>query len=289
MSQERKAGRLYIVATPIGNLKDLTFRACEILRQVSLIAAEDTRRARILLEAYDIKTPTTSLHEHNEYKKGPHLIGLLEKGRDIACISNAGTPGISDPGFLLVAMARERDLPVIPIPGASAVVAVLSVSGLPADKFIFDGFLPSTSPKRRLYLSSLKGEGRPVVVYESPHRLRRTLKDIGEILPESKIIICREVTKIYEEFLRGRAVDLEKTLEKQRIKGEITIVIPPQFESSGIKKKTGDEIRVLFKEMESRSDLSRRDLITLVAREHGLPRKEVYEAVIRPGQGELSS
>lgn len=282
MIDEISRGNLYIVATPIGNLKDITFRAVEVLKGVDLIAAEDTRRARILMAAYEIKTPLTSLHEHNEYRKSAHLIDLMRGGKDVAYITNAGTPAISDPGCLLVKQAMEKEIRVIPIPGPSAVITALSVSGLPASSFIFDGFLPTGVARKRIYLTSLQKERRTVVVYESPNRLLATLKELAEILPDREVFVFREMTKIYEEGLRGSAAVLHQTLKEKPIKGEVTLIIPPAMKGETQKEEiTEADILNLFQEKKLVSGLSRKDIIALIARELGVPRKMVYEAVTK--------
>ena len=186
---------LYIVSTPIGNLKDITFRAVETLKSVFLIAAEDTRHTKILLDHYGITTPTTSYFEHNESKKSDYLLSLLKEGKDLALVSDAGTPGISDPGFTLIRLAQANDIPITVIPGVCAAVMALTASGLPSHAFVFDGFLPVKSGARRKKLESYKDEGRTVVFYESPHRLLKTLKDIVEVLDNPTIVCARELTK----------------------------------------------------------------------------------------------
>jgi 16S rRNA (cytidine1402-2'-O)-methyltransferase len=199
------AGTLYVVATPIGNLEDITLRAIRILKEVRLIAAEDTRRTRILLDKYEISTPLTSLYDQNEAKKSGLLIARLLKGEDVAYVSDAGTPGISDPGYILVREAVSRGIRVAPIPGASALIAALSVSGLPMDSFVFLGFLPSKSMRRRKLLTSLREDERTLIFYESPHRLLASLKDIAAVLGDREMVVSREMTKIHEKFLRGPA------------------------------------------------------------------------------------
>ena len=199
------AGTLYMVATPIGNLEDITLRAIRILQEVRLIAAEDTRHTRILLDKYQICTPLTSLYDQNEAKKSDLLLARLQKGEDIAYVSDAGTPGISDPGYILVRKAISRSIRVVPVPGASALIAALSVSGLPMDSFIFLGFLPAKQARRRQLLASLQQEERTLVFYESPRRLLSSLQDIDALLGERAVVVSREMTKMYEEFLRGPA------------------------------------------------------------------------------------
>lgn len=217
-------GSLYIVSTPIGNLGDFTVRSAEILNQVQLIAAEDTRRTRVLLNHYEIKTRLTSFHSYNQEKKGPQLISLLDEGQDVALVSDAGTPGISDPLFHLVQLALEAGIQVLALPGPSAVLAALTVSGLPMDRFVFEGFLP-VKKRRKTRLEALALEERTVVLYESPHRIHRTLRDLYSVFGNRKVALARELTKLYEEVIRGDLKDLVESLSEKKLKGEITLVI----------------------------------------------------------------
>ena len=214
-----------MVATPIGNLEDITLRAIRILKEVRLIAAEDTRRTRILLDKYQISTPLTSLYDQNESKKSGLLLAKLQGGEDVAYVSDAGTPGISDPGYILVREAISRGIRVAPVPGASALIAALSVSGLPMDSFIFLGFLPSKAGKRRQLLTSLRDEEKTLIFYESPHRLLSSLNDIAELLGEREVVVSREMTKIYEEFLRGPAGAVIAEMGDRVVKGEVTLIV----------------------------------------------------------------
>jgi 16S rRNA (cytidine1402-2'-O)-methyltransferase len=215
-------GTLYIVATPIGNLGDLTYRAIKILGEVDAIACEDTRQTAKLLHHYGIATPTTSLHEHNERQKLDHLLQRLESGESSALVSDAGTPLISDPGFPLVREARRRGIPVVPLPGASALTSALSASGLPTDAFYFGGFLPPKSGARRRSLEELAPLDVTLVFYEAPHRIRETLADVAAIMPHRPVVVARELTKLHEEFAAGAPADLAKTLTER---GEITLLI----------------------------------------------------------------
>ncbi len=216
---------LYIVSTPIGNLKDITLRAIETLKSVQLIAAEDTRHTKILLDAHGISTPMTSYFEHNQIKKGDYLLGLLREGKDIALVSDAGTPGISDPGYALIHLAQENDIPVAVIPGVTAAITALTASGLPSHAFIFEGFLPVKSGARRKKIESLKQEERTVIFYESPHRLLKTLKDIEEVLDNPTIVCARELTKKFEEVRREPAALLIEHFTKHNPRGEFVLLL----------------------------------------------------------------
>jgi 16S rRNA (cytidine1402-2'-O)-methyltransferase len=220
-----KRGFLYVVSTPIGNLEDITLRALRILKEVDLIAAEDTRHALLLLRHYDIRVPLTSYFEGNELKKKEYILSRLKLGDRVALVSDAGTPGISDPGFRLIRLAIDHEIPVIPIPGPSAVITALSAAGLPTDSFLFKGFLPNKSRKRRDLLKQLEEIRETIIVYESPHRIQETLRDILGMLGDREIALTRELTKLYEEILRGRVSEVQKALGEKKIKGEITLVI----------------------------------------------------------------
>lgn len=216
---------LYIVATPIGNLKDITLRAIEVLKSVDLIACEDTRHTKILLEHYGIKTSTTSFFQHNRFAKGEYLLKLLQEGKDIALVSDAGTPGILDPGFNLINLAIENNIDITAIPGPVALVQALVVSGKPAHKFFFEGFLPNRAIARKNRLKELKALGYTVVCYESCHRILATLQDISEVFAETKVICCRELTKKFEEVLRGSAKEILSHFKTQKPRGEFVLVI----------------------------------------------------------------
>jgi len=220
-----KEGKLYLVSTPIGNLEDITLRAIKVLRGVDLIAAEDTRRAKRLLARYHAKAPLTSFFEHNEPAKKEAIVKRLVAGNDIALISDAGTPGVSDPGFRLVQGAIEAGIEVIPIPGPSAHVAALIVSGLPTDSFHFFGFLPPKGSKRKKRLEEINAVRGTIILYEAPHRLLRTLGDIRDVCGDRPIVVARELTKVYEEVIRGEITEVLERLEGRKIKGEITLVV----------------------------------------------------------------
>jgi len=221
-------GTLYIVSTPIGNLKDITLRAIEVLKQVSLIAAEDTRHTKILTSHYDIHTPLTSYFQYNRIKKADFLIRILKEGKDIALVSDAGTPGISDPGYVIMKRALEEGVSVVPIPGPAAFLTALSVSGLPTNKFVFEGFLSNKSSQRRRRLQELSGEERTIIIYESPHRLLSALQDMLEIMGDIYIVCARELTKKFEEIRREKVSECIRHFSNTKILGEFIIMFNPK-------------------------------------------------------------
>ncbi len=216
---------LYIVSTPIGNLKDITLRAIETLQGVDMIAAEDTRHTQILLNHYNIKKPLISYFEHNQIKRGDQLLGLLKEGKNIALVTDAGTPGISDPGFHLIRLAQENDVAVSVIPGPTALIAALSASGLPAHAFVFEGFLPVKSSARRKKLEELKNETRTIIFYESPYRVVKALRDIEEVLGNPLVCCARELTKKFEEIKKAKASELVEHFTKVKPRGEFVLLV----------------------------------------------------------------
>lgn len=269
---------LYVVATPIGNLEDITLRALRILKQVDIIAAEDTRHTRKLLHHYGIATQLTSYFEHNELKKAGWLVEQLKQGKDIALVSDAGTPGISDPGYRLVKMALENHITVISIPGASAIIAALSIAGLPTDSFCFEGFIPSKTGEKLKFLSSLKGIRKTIVLYESPKRLLTTLADIHNILGDVDIVIAREMTKLHEEIISGKISNILNDLKKREIKGEITILLNPRsLEAEKQEISLTDEIKKLQKEW----GLPIKEIAKIIAEQRGIPKREVYKEALK--------
>ena len=224
-------GVLFVVSTPIGNLEDITLRALRILKEADLIAAEDTRKTGILLKHYQIKTKTTSYHDFNKEKKTPYLLKELKSGKDVAIVSDAGTPGISDPCYYLVREAIKEEIRIIPIPGSSALLSALVVSGLPTDRFVFEGFLPSKKTKRIKRLKELSSEKRTLIFFESPYRLIKTLKDLNEVFGERRIVVARELTKKFEEIIRGKISDVESHFERKKVKGEMVIIVQGKVES----------------------------------------------------------
>ena len=216
---------LYIVSTPIGNLKDITFRAIETLKSVDWIAAEDTRHTKILCNHYAINTPLTSYFEHNQIKKGDYLLTLLKEGKNIALVTDAGTPGISDPGYHLISLAKGNNIPLTVIPGPTALIAALSLSGLPTDRFVFEGFLPVKSGARRRKLEEFKEEKRTIIFYESPYRLVKTLKDMEEVLGDPVVVCAREMTKKFEEIKKEKASVLFEYFSKIKPRGEFVVLL----------------------------------------------------------------
>jgi 16S rRNA (cytidine1402-2'-O)-methyltransferase len=219
-----QTGTLYIVSTPIGNLEDITLRAIRTLKEVDLIAAEDTRRAKVLLGAYGISTPATSFYSYNMKKKAGQLIEKLKSGKNIALISDSGTPGISDPGHVLVSESIKSGIALTTVPGPTAFVAALVLSGKPTNKFVFEGFLSNKSAKRRKQLEKLKDEDRTVIVYESPHRIEKFLKDFAGLAPEREIVLAREITKKFEEVRRGTAKQHLRHFEENKPRGEFIVI-----------------------------------------------------------------
>ena len=216
---------LYIVSTPIGNLKDITYRAVEVLKAADLIAAEDTRHTRLLCRHYGIQTPLTSYFEHNKLTKADYLLDLLKQGKNIALVTDAGTPGISDPGYHLIRLAKENRIPMTAVPGATALIAALTLSGLPCHNFCFEGFLPVKPGARRKRLEQLKGEARTLIFYESPHRVQKALKDMDEVFGNPGMVCARELTKKFEEVIEGSARDLMAHFERKKPKGEFVLLL----------------------------------------------------------------
>jgi len=283
MDTQNSPGTLYIVATPVGNLEDITFRAVKMLKQVDLIAAEDTRHSKKLLSHYDIKTKLVSCHEHNEANKTPQIIAHLKNGLDIALISDAGTPSISDPGYNLVrAVAREK-LPIIPIPGCSAAIAGLSVSGLPTDSFLFLGFLPKKQQKQKQALEAITNQSATLIFYESPRRIKALIDNMRNILGDRKACLAREITKLHEEYIRGNLSDILKTLEeKEVIKGECSLFVQGQMEQKTIDEEQLEKIII---SRLATTDLGTSDLARQISNEFNLSKKQVYDMILRLNQG----
>jgi 16S rRNA (cytidine1402-2'-O)-methyltransferase len=274
-------GILYVVATPIGNLEDVTFRALRVLRDVSLIAAEDTRRTSRLLQHYSISTPTTSLHEHNERGKTPGLVARLLRGESVALVSDAGTPVVSDPGASLVSAAHAAGIRVEPIPGPSAAVAALSASGLGGEEFVFLGFPPSRSAPRKRWLTRLAEETRPLVLYEAPHRIRQTLTDLLETLGDRTVALCRELTKAHEELVVRPISSHLRQIGQGR--GEYTLVISPNTTptTASTQRPSAELIAAEFGRLTASGALPRRAAIKQLASKYGLTARDVYTIVER--------
>ena len=279
-SDQNKIGgpSLYLVATPIGNLEDITLRALRVLKEVDLIACEDTRQTLKLLSHYGIKTRLVSYHEHNEMTKAAELVVDLEGGAKIALVTDAGMPGISDPGFRLIALAIRHHVPVVPIPGASAFLAALVASGLPTDSFRFSGFLPAKSGQRRKLLESVKDSPRTQVFYEAPHRLLETLSDVSELLGDARhVVVAREVTKLHEEFLRGRAGEiLEQLKARGGVKGEITLLIAKAEEGAAPSASEAVSVAERVREIMAEEKTDEKAALKKVAKERGIGKSEAY-------------
>src|SRR5215469_15899821 len=276
------AGTLYLVGTPIGNMEDITLRALRVLKEVDLIACEDTRHTMQLLDHYGIEKMTVSYHEHNELTRAAELIMHLEKGENVAMVSDAGMPGVSDPGYRLIALAVRHHIKVVPVPGASAFLSALVASGLPTDSFRFSGFLPAKEGARRTALEAIRNSPRTQIFYEAPHRIIEALKDVVQLLgPERHVVVAREVTKLHEEFLRGTAEDVLATLNRRvEVKGEITLLIGKAESAEHSKpngKNVGDRVRELMKvEL-----LDEKAALKQAAKEYGMSKSEAYRELQR--------
>jgi 16S rRNA (cytidine1402-2'-O)-methyltransferase len=276
-----RKGTLYLVATPIGNLEDITMRALRLLGEADLIACEDTRHTVKLLNHYGIRKPTLSYHQHNEASRADELLKRLEQGAQIVLVSDAGTPVISDPGHRLVCLCLERQIPVVPIPGPSAVVAALAASGLPSEEFLFVGFLPSRSAARREILDNLAKESHTLVFYEAPHRLADTLSDALNSLGRRQTVIAREMTKVHEEFLRGDLDELLVYVQKQAIRGEITLLIgPPSPGAEKSRDLSAAPLRERVEQIMRERQIDRKAALKLAARERGLTKREAYKQLV---------
>lgn len=270
-------GKLYVVATPIGNLADITLRAIRVLGEVDAIAAEDTRTTRKLLVHHGIRTPLVSYHEHNEAVRTPELLDRMRGGEQVALVSEAGTPSISDPGYRLVHESINAGIPVEPIPGASALLAAVVVSGLPAAAFVFEGFLPRRRAERRRRLESLASEPRTLVFFEAPHRLDHSLTDLHEVLGDRDIALCRELTKLHEEVIRGPLSELIATVRRSPVKGEIVLVVDGAMaQGVGDLDAAVDEVLTRVRAGDSVREATRD-----VAVERGVPRRPLYDRVLQ--------
>ncbi len=275
---------LYLVATPIGNLEDITLRAVRVLKEVDVIACEDTRQTQKLLNHYGITTRTISYHEHNELTRAAELVKELQEGASIALVTDAGMPGISDPGFRLISLAIRHRVPVMPVPGASAFLAALVASGLPTESFRFSGFLPAKRGERRAALEAIKTSPRTQVFYEAPHRIVETLSDVVEVLgKERHVVIAREVTKLHEEFLRGRAGDVLETLKaRDGVKGEITLLIGKAEEVGSVPAaESRVSVRRRVEQIIAEESVDEKAALKRVAKERGISKSEAYRELQR--------
>jgi 16S rRNA (cytidine1402-2'-O)-methyltransferase len=278
MAEHTKPGTLYVVATPIGNLEDITYRAVRVLKEADLIACEDTRHTAKLLHHYGIEKPTVSYHEHNEAARAEELVAKLTAGLSIAQVSDAGMPGISDPGYRVIHLAIERGMQVVPIPGSSAAVTALAASGLPTDSFQFLGFLPAKSGQRRTLLETLRDAQNTTVVYEAPHRIAETMKDIVELLGgERPVVLARELTKVHEEFIRGSAAEILQRIHKHELKGEMTLLIG----KGNAQQATAKDIVRRLDEIMQEQKLDENAALKVLAKEQGISKSEAYRELQR--------
>ena len=272
---------LYLIATPIGNLEDISLRALRLLREVKLIAAEDTRTTRQLLTFYNIKTPVTSYHEHNKRQKLGYLLSCL-KEKDIALVSEAGMPGLSDPGYELVVAAVQQGIPVVPVPGATALVSALVVSGLPVDQFLYLGFLPRHRGQRHRLLQSVVEQSRTLVAFEAPHRLQATLREAMEVLGDRQVAVCRELTKIHEEVFRGKLSEALEHFTQPR--GEFTLVLQGKEkirESPELTDEIEKELKLLYQR-----GYHAREAVTQLSQATGLPKRKLYQIWLKLAKGD---
>jgi len=275
------SGCLYIVGTPIGNLEDITLRALRILKEVDLIACEDTRHTQKLLNHYNISKALVSYHEHNELTRSPELLIQLEQGAKIALVSDAGMPLISDPGYRLVTLCVRHKIPVVPVPGPSAMLAALAAAGLSNEEFLFLGFLPQRSGERRRMLEHLRIEERTMIFYEAPHRVAESVADAQEILGDRPACIAREVTKLHEEFLRGKLSQLAESLAERPARGEITLIVgPPEPSASTGQAESTQSLSDRVDELIRQAKLDRKEALKLAAKERGLTRRAAYEQLV---------
>ena len=278
------SGMLYLCATPIGNLEDITYRVLRILKEADLIAAEDTRNSIKLLNHFEIKTPMTSYHEYNKYEKGRYLIEQMHEGKNIALITDAGTPGISDPGEELVAMCYEAGIPVTSLPGPAACITALTISGLPTRRFAFEAFLPSDKKERAVILEELKRETRTIILYEAPHRLVKTLEELSENLGDRKISLCRELTKKHETVFRGSLSEAVFWYKENPPKGECVMVLEGRS-----REEMEQEARQQWEDMPLEAHrehymsqgIDKKEAMKLVAKDRGISKRDVYQALLR--------
>ena len=271
-------GTLYIVSTPIGNLEDITLRALKVLGSVRIIAAEDTRHTQKLLHHYDIHTPQTSYHDHNKEEKSAVLIAKLKEGHDIALVSDAGTPGISDPGYYLINRAIDENIKITPIPGPTASIAALSISGLPTDAFVFEGFLPAKKAARRKRLQELSSERRTIIMFETPRRASSSLEDISEILGDRRVVLTRELTKMFEEVIRDRVTSVMEKIKGRSLKGEITIIIEG---AHGEIIADTEDLKSYLEKLMKKEGLTLKDAVSRASKDLNLSKNKVYKEALK--------
>jgi 16S rRNA (cytidine1402-2'-O)-methyltransferase len=287
--RQNPTGCLYLVGTPIGNLEDITLRALRILKEVDQIACEDTRHTQKLLAHYDIHKPLVSYHEHNEVKRAAELAAAMGQGAQIALVSDAGMPLVSDPGHKLVALCLQNQIPVVPIPGPSALLASLSGSGMSTEEFLFVGFLPARSGERRRALERLRIEERTIILYEAPHRVAECVADALEVLGDRPACLAREVTKLHEEFLRRKLSEILKSLEERPPRGEITLILgPPSTAEVSERGESSQTLAARVEELMQHAHLDRKEALKLAAKERGLTRRAAYSRLICAQAGEAS-
>jgi 16S rRNA (cytidine1402-2'-O)-methyltransferase len=278
-TEHKDKGTLYIVPTPIGNLEDMTFRAVRVLKEVDMIAAEDTRQTKKLLNYFDIHTPVISYHEHNKYTSGPQIVERLKEGKSVALVSDAGMPGISDPGYELIVSALEEQCAVVPLPGANAALTALVASGLPTDHFYFFGFLERAKKEKKRQLESLKTVSETMVFYEAPHRLKETLTMMYEVFGERRTVICRELTKRFEEFIRGNLSEMVEWAETNEIRGEFCLIIEGTQEVDGEKEAWWHSL-TLVEHVEyyiREKRFSTKEAIKQTAKDRNMSKRDVYQ------------
>jgi len=281
---------LYLVGTPIGNLEDITLRALRILKEADQIACEDTRHTQKLLTHHDIHKPLVSSHEHNEMTRAAELVMAMEQGAKIALVSDAGTPLVSDPGHRLVTLCLRHKIPVIPVPGPSALLASLSASGMPTEEFLFLGFLPARSGERRRAVERLRIEERTIILYEAPHRVAECLADTLEILGDRPACLAREVTKLHEEFVRGKLSEILATIEERPPRGEITLILgPPDAAEGHAQADSSQSLAARVEELMHQARLDRKEALKLAAKERGLTRRAAYNQMVASQAGEAGS
>ncbi len=282
MAEIFQKGTLYLCPTPIGNLEDMTYRAVRCLKEADLIAAEDTRHTRLLLGAYHIDTPLTSYHEHNKAEKGPKLIEKLKDGAMIACVSDAGMPAICDPGSDLVRLCIDAHIPVVPLPGANAGLTGLIASGMDTTRFTFIGFLPKTKKHRRPVIEGLKAYTGTLIFYEAPHRLQAVIRELADGLGDRFCVLCRELTKRYEEYRRTSLVPLADALEGEDIRGEFVILVAGAAEPADTQPSGDDAYVSLVRELMDQG-IDKKQAIRQIAQRYGVSRRVVYQAMLAAG------